>query len=57
MGTDDVNEYINTVMSGSMDTERFLVITIRYIFSYLIVEGILLLIGLPFFVYFFMNYL
>jgi len=49
MGADSASEYVRTEMGGSMDTESFLIITKGYILSYLIVGGILLLVGLSFF--------
>jgi len=55
MGANSANNDLNTAMGGWMDSESFLVIQNGYIFSYLLVGGIFLLVGLLFFVYSFIN--
>jgi len=51
MGVNSANNDLNTAMGGWMDTESFLIIQKGYIFSYLLVGGIFLLVGLLFFLY------
>lgn len=57
MGVNSANDYLNTAMGGWMDTESFLIIQKGYIFSYLLVGGIFLLVGLLFFCIFLYKFL